>query len=232
MQVIPAIDVLDGKVVRLERGMKESARVYSDEPAAIAEAFVRQGAGMVHVVGLDSAFSGRLKGLDLVRCMAGVAKVQYGGGVRCLEDAQTLIGAGVEKIVVGTAIVRNPVLCRRFCSRFPERMVAALDFAGDGEVGVEGWTSKAQAPESLDGFSAVLVTDVSRDGMLSGPNAGLVARVKTRYGLPVTASGGVSSLEDILALRLAGADAVVVGRALYENKFALSDAIEVAENVG
>ncbi|MFH1200445.1 MAG: 1-(5-phosphoribosyl)-5-[(5-phosphoribosylamino)methylideneamino] imidazole-4-carboxamide isomerase [Candidatus Micrarchaeota archaeon] len=231
MEVIPAIDLLDGMAVRLERGRRETAKAYSGDPVALARALRGKGAQMLHVVSLGSAFCGRLMDLELVRGIAKVSRVQYGGGVRSIGDVQALIGAGVERIVVGTAVVSDSALCRRLCSRFPNRMVAALDVLGGG-IGINGWTSSAPLPDSLDGFSAVLATDVSRDGMLAGPNAALVRRVGKRYGLPVIASGGVSSLQDLRKLARAGAQAAIVGKALYENRFSLEDAIRVAQDAG
>ncbi|MFH1199518.1 MAG: 1-(5-phosphoribosyl)-5-[(5-phosphoribosylamino)methylideneamino] imidazole-4-carboxamide isomerase [Candidatus Micrarchaeota archaeon] len=232
MQVIPAIDIMDGKVVRLEKGRRETAKAYFDDPVAVARAFAQEGAQMAHVVGLDAAFSGRLDSLELIKRIAQVAKIQYGGGIRSASDAEKLFAVGVSRIVLGTATIANPGLGRVLCARYPGRIVAALDISRPGKAGLSGWISEANLPASLDGFSAVLVTDISKDGMLSGSNTELVKWALGKYGISVIASGGVSSLEDISSLGSAGADAIVIGRALYERRFSLSQAIEVAENVG
>lgn len=232
MQVIPAIDILDGKVVRLEKGKRETAKAYFDDPVSVAQAFAQEGAQMVHVIGLDAAFSGQLARLDVIKRIARVVKVQYGGGVRSKDDAKSLFDAGVSRVVLGTAAMVNPTLCRELCAKYPGRMVAALDLTRPGKAGVVGWASDADLPASLAGFSEVLVTDVSKDGMLSGPNTTLVSWASKKYGIPVISSGGVNSLDDIVALRKAGASSVVVGRAIYEKRFSLRQANEVAQNVG
>ncbi|HHC08278.1 MAG TPA: 1-(5-phosphoribosyl)-5-((5-phosphoribosylamino)methylideneamino)imidazole-4-carboxamide isomerase [Actinobacteria bacterium] len=233
MEVIPAIDVLGGRVVRLERGDFERVTAYGDDPAATAERWVSAGATTLHLVVLDAARSGT-PDHDLLRRVArrrGDAALQVGGGIRDGAAATAAVAAGADRVVVGSALLDE--------TRFPEivaavgadRIVAAVDVR-DGRVRGSGWLDEGRAlGEVLDrvrGWSLrrVLVTGIDRDGLLAGPDFELLERV--REALPdaeLVAGGGVGSIDDLVALAEAGCAAAVVGRALYEGRFGLTEAI-------
>ena len=238
MQVFPAIDLLGGAAVRLEQGRRESAKVYDRAPWEVAARFAAAGAGRIHVVDLDAAFT---RGTDarvdnhaaLKRIVeaAGV-EVETGGGVRTLDDCARLYDLGVGYVVLGTAAVKDPKMVEAACARWPRRLVIAVD-ARAGKVAVEGWTEDPRADATDVGLAvaragagAVLYTDIGRDGMRSGPNLDATARLAaTLAPCPVIASGGVSRLEDLDALVPTGASAVVVGKALYERAFTVEEAL-------
>jgi len=238
MLIFPAIDLLDGKAVRLEQGRRESAKIYSSEPWAIARAWSTAGVPRIHVVDLDAAFA-RGSGGD-ANNRATIKKiveatplpVEVGGGIRSIDDCRRLFDVGVRLAVLGTAAIKDPDMVAAACAEFPQRIVVAVD-ARAGKVSVEGWTEDT-ARDALDigatvagaGAAAVLYTDIGRDGMRSGPNLEATARLAQRIApCPVIASGGVSRLEDIDALVGIGAVAVVVGKALYEKVFTVEEAV-------
>jgi phosphoribosylformimino-5-aminoimidazole carboxamide ribotide isomerase len=238
MLIIPAIDMMGGNCVRLALGKFEDATTYGD-PAAQLAAFAAQGAAWVHIVDLDGARAGKPAQHGAVRELARRAHVniQCGGGVRTREDVQNLLDAGVARVVVGSAALKRKGEVRDWIGGFGvEHVCCAFDvrpLGGDYEVVVQGWTEGGGVTLNavLDAYPAgtlkhVLVTDVSRDGVLSGPNAALMSMLtQMRPDLSVQASGGVSSLQDLKALQQTGAAAAIVGRALYENRFSLEDAL-------
>jgi phosphoribosylformimino-5-aminoimidazole carboxamide ribotide isomerase len=236
MQVFPAIDLLGGKAVRLEQGRRESAKIYSDDPPALARAIAAAGAPRLHVVDLDAAFTGAAThNRDTIRAIvaaAGSMEVEVGGGVRTVEHCSEVFALGARYAVMGTAAIKNPEVVDELCRRFPGRIVVAVD-AREGKVAVEGWT-EATTREALDiaravaaaGAAAVLYTDIGRDGMRSGPNLEATARLARGIApCPVIASGGVSRLEDLDAVIATGAQAVVVGKAIYEGVFTVAEAL-------
>jgi phosphoribosylformimino-5-aminoimidazole carboxamide ribotide isomerase len=233
MIVIPAIDVLDGKAVRLKAGRREDVTVYSDAPWEVAAGFVRSGAQHIHVVDLGGAF-GTTQGDVVARVVAAAAPalVEAGGGLRTVEDAERLLTGGVGLVVLGTAAVRTPDVVKTLCARHPGRIVVAVD-ARDGKVAIEGWT-ETSSTDALSlarwaadwGAARILYTDVARDGLRTGPAVEVTARMQELLGaLPVIASGGISSLDDLRALDGAGVKMCVVGRALYEGVFTLEEAL-------
>jgi phosphoribosylformimino-5-aminoimidazole carboxamide ribotide isomerase len=234
MLVIPAIDLLGGKVVRLVEGRRDRATVFSEHPGEVARRFVDAGAQRLHVVDLDGAFAGnpgnRRAVSEIVAC--GVP-VQLGGGVRDLATCERLVNEGVRLLVLGTAAVKDPELVEELCAQLPGRVVVAVD-ARDGKVAIEGWAEATGvdafdlAAQSVDrGAAAILYTDIARDGTGSGPNVEASARLaRTLHPVPVIASGGIGSLAHIRALALAGIPQTVVGRALYEDKFTLAEAFQ------
>lgn len=241
MLVIPAIDLLDGRAVRLAEGDRSRATIYSNEPWSLAESFVQAGARRIHVVDLDGAFAGAPRQLPLIRRLlaaareAGEVELEVGGGIRDAAAVEQLIDAGVDKVVVGTLAVREPELVAELCRRFPDAIVVAID-ARDGMVAVDGWTatSSISAAElgcraAGWGAGALLYTDVRRDGLQVGPaveaTAALQAEVDRVRAIDVIASGGVGSLEHLDALARAGVRAVICGRALYEHSFTLEEAL-------
>jgi phosphoribosylformimino-5-aminoimidazole carboxamide ribotide isomerase len=238
MLVFPAIDLMDGAAVRLEQGRRESAKVYDRAPWEVAARFAAAGVTRIHVVDLDAAFTrGAAERKDNRATIARIAAaagidVEAGGGVRSLDDCAALFDAGVRLAVLGTAAIKDPALVEAACVRWPGRIVVAVD-AREGKVSVEGWTETTGA-DAIDiglavaraGAAAVLYTDIARDGMRGGPNLDATGRLVHRLlPTPVIASGGVARLEDLDALAPTGAEAVVVGKALYENAFTVEQAV-------
>jgi phosphoribosylformimino-5-aminoimidazole carboxamide ribotide isomerase len=236
MLVIPAIDLMDGQVVRLRKGDFATKVVYSERPAEVAAGFVRAGARRIHVVDLDGARAGRPVNGEAVRAIAATgAEVEVGGGLRRIEDVEAVLGLGARMAVLGTAAVERLDLVREACARFPGRIVAGID-ARDGEVKVAGWAQGTGLAASEvvrrvreAGVTLVEYTDVARDGMFSGVDAEGAARLQADGGVPVVASGGVASLEDVSACRRAGLAGVIVGKALYEGLIDLAEAVRLAE---
>lgn len=237
MEVIPAIDLKDGACVRLYQGDFERETVFSRDPAETALRWERAGASRIHVVDLEGSRSGVPTNLASIRAIvaAASAPVQVGGGVRTAETARMLLEAGVERVVLGTAAVEEPELVRLLCQRWgSERVVVAVD-ARDGKVAIKGWTEDTpvdatELVKEMSGLGArrFLYTDISRDGTMTSPNFDAVAELVRRSGASVIASGGVSRVEDIRRLAETGAEAVIVGRALYEGSVGLAEAIEAA----
>lgn len=233
MELYPAVDVQGGRVVRLRQGAADRATAYSDDPVAVAQAFARDGARWVHFVDLDRAF-GRGDNLALARrflAAAGVP-VQVGGGLRTAEAIEEMLAWGASRVVIGTKAATDPAFVERLLARHgPERLAVGID-ARDGQVAVRGWTevfdlTALQLAERVhaQGARTVIYTDVARDGMLTGPDvAG--ARALAALGLDVIASGGVASLEDLRGVRAAGLAGAIVGRALYEGRFTLAEALQ------
>ncbi|MEO6652316.1 MAG: 1-(5-phosphoribosyl)-5-[(5-phosphoribosylamino)methylideneamino] imidazole-4-carboxamide isomerase [Ilumatobacteraceae bacterium] len=233
-ELYPAIDLRGGRVVRLTQGDYDAETVYGDDPVAVALSFAEAGAPWVHVVDLDAARSGDPVNRSVVRAIAealtGRALLQNGGGVRSLADARELADAGVDRVVMGSAAVRDPELVAACSEVVP--VAVGLDHRA-GELAVHGWTeasgvSLADALGQFPSAAAFVVTDISRDGMLSGPDiAGLAEAVRTTP-TPVIASGGVASLDDVAALAaIAGLAGVITGKALYEGRFTVASALDV-----
>jgi phosphoribosylformimino-5-aminoimidazole carboxamide ribotide isomerase len=232
--LFPAIDVRAGRVVRLSQGDFARETVYGDSPADVAESFVVAGAGWVHLVDLDAA-RGDGSNHDAIAEVAARldnrARLQVGGGVRSVDVAQKLADLGVARVVMGSAAVRTPELVDAVASIVD--VAVGLDHR-NGEVAVDGWTagSSLQLDAALRRYaaaSAFIITDISRDGMLVGPDLDGLVAASAATSVPVVASGGVGSLDDLRALRDARViSGVIVGRALYEGKFALSEALAVA----
>ena len=238
MLVFPAIDLMDGAAVRLEQGRRESVKVYDRAPWEVAARFAAAGVTRIHVVDLDAAFTrsaaerkDNRATIARIAAAAGV-DVEAGGGVRSLDDCAALFDAGVRMAVLGTAAIKDPALVEAACVRWPGRIVVAVD-AREGKVSVEGWT-ETTGSDAIEiglavaraGAAAVLYTDIARDGMRGGPNLEATGRLVHRLlPTPVIASGGVARLEDLDALAPTGAEAVVVGKALYENAFTVEQAV-------
>ncbi len=235
MLVIPAIDLLDGQVVRLEKGDFTRCTVYSRHPAQVAERFRAAGAERVHVVDLDGARAGRPVNVEAVRAIAASGvQIEVGGGLRDLAAVEQVLGLGAELAVLGTAAVERLDLVREACARFPGRIVCAIDARG-GEVAIAGWEQGTGLPavevaRRVKGAGVTLVeyTDVARDGMFTGVDAEGAARLAREAGVAVVASGGVASLDDVRACRAAGVAGVIVGKALYDERIDLAEAIREA----
>jgi len=234
IELYPAIDLRDGKVVRLLQGDYDAQTTYGDDPVAVARGFADAGATWIHVVDLDAARSGSPVNRPVVAAIAaavaGRARVQTGGGVRTIGDAQSLADAGVARVVMGSAAVADPSLVAEASKVVP--VAVGLDHRA-GEVAVHGWTegSGVQLADALGWFptaAAFVITDIARDGMLGGPDIDGLAEAGRATAIPVIASGGVSSLADIVALKaVPGVDGVITGKALYEGRFTVAEALEV-----
>jgi phosphoribosylformimino-5-aminoimidazole carboxamide ribotide isomerase len=230
--VIPAIDVLGGKCVRLTRGDYAHPTIYSDDPIDVADSFAGAGAERIHVVDLDAARSeGDNRALihELVRRTN--LKVQVAGGIRTEGHVDELLAAGAHAVVMGTAAVREPRLLERCARNHKGRVLAALDVR-DGQPSVSGWTESEPlmigmllARWDVLPLGGVVFTSIERDGTLEGPDLTTLARVRSMTGLPVQYSGGVASLDEIRAVAKAGAESVIVGKALYEGRIKLEEAL-------
>jgi phosphoribosylformimino-5-aminoimidazole carboxamide ribotide isomerase len=232
MDLYPAIDLRAGRVVRLAQGDFARETAYRDDPVAVAGEYEAAGAPWLHVVDLDAARSDG-DNRDAVAKIVGAVRtpVQCGGGVRDEQSADALLELGVRRVVIGTAAVERPELVERLAARHPGGVVVGLDHR-NGAVRVRGWQHDAGVAlldlvvdATASGAAAIIVTDIGRDGMLRGPDLDGLAAVIRATDLPVIASGGVGSLDDLGALRDAGAAGVIVGRALYERAFTLEEAI-------
>lgn len=234
IELYPAIDLREGRVVRLLQGDYDRQTTYGDDPVAVARAFAEAGAPWIHVVDLDAARSGSPVNRPVVAAIAaavaGAARVQTGGGVRTVADAQALADAGVARVVMGSAAVARPELVAEAAVVVP--VAVGLDHR-DGEVAVHGWTqgSGVALADALGWFpaaAAFVITDISRDGMLQGPDVHGLAAAAAATGTPVIASGGVSSLADIEALAgVPGIAGVITGKAVYEGRFTVAEAVAV-----
>lgn len=237
MELIPAIDLLGGRVVRLHQGDYAAATAYSDDPVAQAIAFAEAGARRIHVVDLDGAKTGRPVNLDIMRAIVERAsvRVQVGGGIRDLDVAERWLAAGADRVVIGTMAVRDPELARSICEAHPGRVVIAIDARGE-DVAIEGWTEGSgrqvrELAQDADawGAAAILYTDIARDGTGEGPAIERTAALQRGIEATVIASGGIGALAHVRALSLAGVRAAVCGRALYDGAIDLRDAIRAAE---
>lgn len=232
MRIIPAIDLQAGRTVRLLYGDFDRETVYDSDPPAVAQRWIAAGAGLIHVVDLDGARQDRPAQLDLVAAIAAVAPIQVGGGIRTCEDVAAVLGIGAQRVVIGTPAL-NPSLVAEMVAAHEDRLIVALDTKG-GKVAVRGWTEASDwtlldlAQRLMEaGVQRFLHTDIERDGALTSPNYESLASL-IALGAPVIASGGVASLDQIDRLRELGAEAVIVGRALYEQAFTLEEAIDRA----
>jgi phosphoribosylformimino-5-aminoimidazole carboxamide ribotide isomerase len=237
LTLYPAIDLKDGACVRLRRGAMAEATVYSDDPAAQARAWQREGCAWLHVVDLNGAFAGRAVNGEAVAAIlaAATVPVQLGGGIRDLAGIERWLAAGVARVILGSAAAKNPALVLEACRLYPGRIAVGID-ARHGMVATEGWaeTSALAAGELARrfedaGVSAIIYTDIGRDGMLGGLNLDETLALAGGISTPVIASGGVGTLDDLAALRRAAAgsriEGVIVGRALYDGRVGLAEAL-------
>ncbi len=235
MKLLPAIDLLGGRAVRLEEGKRERATVFHDRPAELVGELARGGADRLHVVDLDGAF-GEPRQHELIRAIvrASPIPVEVGGGIRDRAAIDEVLALGAAFVVLGTAAVRTPALVEEACRAYPGQVIVAVD-AKDGVVAVDGWTTSGgiTAVELATraagwGAAAVLYTDVARDGLRAGPNVEATAALARAVAIDVIASGGVGTLDDLAHLRDAGIPAAIVGRALYDRTFTVEQAARVA----
>ncbi len=236
MLLIPAIDLKDGKCVRLRQGNMDDETVFSDDPVAIADRWVEAGSRRIHLVDLDGAVQGFPVNADIVGRIAEAypdIEIQVGGGIRDFATIQTYLDVGVDYVIIGTQAVRTPHFVDEACLEFPGHIIVGLD-ARDGRVAVEGWSTLSdQTAAALGqrfeqaGVEALVFTDIGRDGMMRGVNTGATRQLARSVNIPVIASGGVSTLDDVRDLLEAGKDGVsgaIIGRALYEGRLDLAEA--------
>ena len=241
MLIIPAIDLKDGHCVRLEMGRMDTATVFSTEPGRAAEQWTEKGARRLHVVDLNGAFAGKPRNEDAIKdILAAVdtdVPVQVGGGIRDLDTIERYLDDGVSFIVIGTAAVKNPGFLHEACDAFPGHIIVGLD-AKDGKVATDGW-SKLTGHDVVDlakrfqdyGVEAVIYTDIGRDGMLTGVNIEATVRLAQALTVPVIASGGLATLDDVRRLREVESEGItgcITGRAIYEGKLDFAAALKVA----
>lgn len=239
MIVIPAIDIKGGRCVRLQQGRMDRETVFGEDPAAMAKRWAEEGASMIHVVDLDGAVGKKPKNLPSIEGIlaAVTVPIQVGGGIRDMDTIGMYAEIGVHRIIIGTEAIRNPALVREACRRYPGRIVVGID-ARNGRVAIEGWTETTQTP-AVDlarrfedsGAAAINFTDIHRDGMQTGPNLEATRELAEAVAIPVVASGGVSTLQDIrnlLPLERFGVVGVITGKALYAGTLDLKEAIALA----
>lgn len=231
MIIIPAIDLKDGRCVRLRQGDMAAETIYSSDVAEVARKWQQSGASLIHVVDLNGAVDGEPKNLRQIQSImkSVTALVQVGGGIRTLETVRQYLHAGVSRVVLGTAAFTNRMLLDQACREFPQRIVLGLD-ARDGRVAVKGWTAVSDIKaidllKELSGcpIASVIYTDIARDGMLNGPNLSALSEIVEFSSFPVIASGGITSLEDLRAIQSIGPkiEGAIVGKALYDGKLDL-----------
>lgn len=237
MLIYPAIDIRDGKCVRLIKGDYARETIYGDSPADMAEQWQQQGAQIIHVVDLDAAKDGTPKNYDAIEAIVRRVSipVQLGGGIRDQDIIQRYTDLGVSRLVVGTKAVKDPQWFAEMAQAYPDRLVAGIDANGD-DVATDGWIKSsgvspitiAKQLESLP-IAGIVYTDIAKDGMLQGPNLEAMTRMAQEVSASVIASGGVSNRDDIVALKTTGVSGCIVGRALYENRLTLPEALEAAK---
>ncbi len=238
MILFPAIDLKDGVCVRLKRGDMDDATIYESNPGRQALAFQDAGSAWLHVVDLNGAFAGRPVNQDAVHAIlaAATVPVQLGGGIRDLAAIEAWLAAGISRVILGSAAVKNPILVHQACRSFPGRIAVGID-ARDGFVATEGWADTSSL-RALDlaarfqdaGVAAIIYTDIARDGMLAGVNIDQTLELAHAVSIPVIASGGIGSADDLRALHAASAGriaGVIVGRALYDGRVAVREALDI-----
>ncbi len=234
--VIPSIDLKGGQVVRLLHGDMSQATVYGAEPGRTARRFEEEGAQLIHIVDLDGAIAGAPRNVEAIAQIRAAVKcaIDVSGGLRTIEAVRAMFAGGADRVSIGSAALLDPELVRRACAEFPGRVFGSIDIR-DGRLAVKGWveTSRLTVADAADrfrtaGVAAAIVTDIARDGAQAGVDAARMEEIARAVRIPIVASGGVASIEDIRAVRTrfdAGVVGVVVGRALYEGNFTLSDAL-------
>ena len=240
MIVIPAIDLKEGRCVRLEQGLMERDTVFNVNPAAQALEWQRQGAELLHIVDLDGAFAGEPKNRAAIEAIVTAIDIptQLGGGIRDLATVEAYLSLGVSRVILGTAAQRNPELVKEACARFPGRIVVGIDAKG-GMVAVQGWAevtgiTAVDLARKFEGYgvAAIIYTDIARDGMLQGPNLEATRALAEAISIPVIASGGVSTLKDIenlMAIEQYGVTGVITGKAVYTGAIRLTEAIALTK---
>lgn len=230
-EIIPAIDIINGKCVRLTQGRYNAETVYSADPLEMAKKWEAAGAARLHVIDLDGARTGLPGNIALIKKMAGEVKIplQVGGGIRNISVIKELLAAGVNRVILGTTAVNNPNTLAKFCEAFGEQIAVAVDVK-NGKIATEGWAKLSNkdvftlAKGAIElGVRRFIYTDVSRDGMLGGPNIEAIKTFLTEVDAAVIASGGISSAEDVAKIKETGVEGCIIGKALYEGKVKLEE---------
>ncbi len=239
MIIIPAIDLKEGKCVRLLQGRMEDATVYSDNPEDTAKRWVAEGAGLLHIVDLDGAFTGGMKNLSAIESIRKAIRipVEVGGGIRDMERIDQLLSLGVNRVILGTAAVEKSELVKEACKKHPGKIIVGID-AKNGFVATKGWVEVTQIKAKelalmMQGYGAagIIYTDISKDGMLSGPNIEATREMVESLNIPVIASGGISSIDDIKRLsKIKGLWGAITGKAIYSGALNLREAIKVTKD--
>ena len=238
MQLYPAIDMKNGQCVRLRQGAFKDITIYSDAPEKVAAHWQEKGASFLHLVDLDGALAGYSVNEEVIRRIADTVSIpiEIGGGIRSKEAVERMLGLGVRRVIIGTKAVEHPEFLRDMVRTFGEEAIVAGVDAKDGMVAVEGW-EKVSSLTASDlcltmkeyGVRHIVYTDISRDGMLSGPNVEATRKLTEETGLDIIASGGVSCMEDLKCLHEAGIRGAIIGKALYENRIDLAEAVRLYE---
>lgn len=237
MLVIPAIDIMDGKCVRLFRGDPKQKKIYYNDPLETAQLFEKQGVKLIHIIDLDAALSSGQNMEAIKRILENInVKVQIGGGIRSLQKADELIKLGAHRVIFGTAAVKNPAVVKETVNRYGSTSVAVAIDEKEGKVAVQGWKYKSEFDylelacyfESMN-VGALIFTPISVDGTLKGPQINKTMNLVKAVDIPIIASGGVAKLEDLVALAKTGVEGVVVGTAIYEKKFTVKEALEIVK---
>lgn len=240
MQIFPAIDLKNGKYVRLTQGRMQDETVYSDEPWEMAKKWEAEGAKIIHLVDLDGAVEGNAKNLPVIKKIIDSIKVQVqiGGGIRDIKTAETYLAMPrVKRVIIGTAAYENPALVNTLTRKYPGRVAVGVD-AKDGRVAIKGWVT-VTSEKAIDlarnlegaGVSCIIYTDISKDGMMAGPNVEATREMAESVNIPVVASGGISSVADIESYRGVRLEGMIIGKALYTGKLDLKDAIRTASTL-
>lgn len=236
MQIWPAIDILNGRCVRLQQGDYQRETIFAEDPVAVAEHWVEQGAECLHLVDLDGARDGQVINRQVIQAIVQAVSIpcELGGGIRDEATIEAWLEIGLARLVVGTRALQDSDWFRRMTHRFPRRLALGID-ARQGRVATEGWlqTSEVMATDMARSFqtepvASIIYTDIGKDGMLAGPNLEAMAEMKSAVACPVIASGGVTDVEDVVRLAEVGLDGCIIGRALYEGRLSLPAALEAA----
>ena len=237
MLIFPAIDLFEGKAVRLLKGDYARMTVYSEDPLSVARDFAAQGATCLHLVDLEGAKSGTTPNIDTIRRLAAESNLftEVGGGIRTMNTVRAYLDAGVDRVILGTAAVKDEAFLREAVSAYGEKIAVGVDIR-DGKVAIHGWTETSEI-DAMDfmakleqiGVRTVICTDISRDGAMAGTNHDLYRQLSEKYALQIIASGGVSSLEDVRRLAKRNLHGAIIGKAYYTGAISLKEAIEVAE---
>ena len=244
MLIIPAIDLKDGQCVRLRQGLMDDSTVFSDDPVAMAKRWVDAGCRRLHLVDLNGAFAGEPVNGDVVTAIARAypdLPVQIGGGIRSLETIEHYVSAGVDFVIIGTKAVKEPAFVAEACKAFPGKVIVGLG-AKDGQVATDGWAeiSDVMAADlakrfEADGVSAIVYTDIARDGMMQGVNVEATVAMAQASSIPVIASGGITNLDDIRALNAVASQGItgaITGRAIYEGSLDVAEAQQLCDEAG
>ncbi len=236
MLIFPAIDIYEGKAVRLYQGDYQEMTVYSENPVSVAEDFKKAGASCIHLVDLEGAKSGTTPNLPVIAAIAEKSGLftEVGGGIRSMETVQKYLNAGIGRVILGTAAVTDPGFLKEAVTAYADRIAVGIDLK-DGYAAIRGWTEKSAytamefAGKMRDiGVKTLIVTDISRDGAMRGTNTGLYEELKARFDLQIIASGGVSDLQDIRKLKAAGLSGAIIGKAYYTGALDLKEALKEA----